>query len=715
MRCVCLVVLVVFAGCFKKNNPEFCCATPESCASLGVSEPRDCVDGFTCADDIHTCVAVGCGNGVLDPAETCDDGNNANDDGCSGNCLEATCFVPVTHRSIQAAVDDPSCAAISAFSGTYGENLTIGRDLVVRGVGLDPVVIDGSGAGTVITIMSGSVALEHITVRNGMAAQGGGVLNRGATTLRDVRVEANTAIATVGAGGGIYNDGGSLTLEQSVVTGNHAATNGTAMSSPGAAGAGIFSTSGAIAINGGSIDANEIRMMGIAGVFAQGAGIAIQSGELTLSGTTIASNVIDIDGHPDAGIAEVGRGAGVFVESGTLHSTSSTIRDSTLSMKGDRPFAVGGGVYAPAALLTDTTIDNNSIEMLGDEGAAARGAGLYLAGTADSTISTCKLTRNVINASSAVEAGEGFHGGGVALEGSGSLTIVNCDISANVVTGLGNELEGEGGGISWRPSDTSTSGTVSVSNTTIAGNIVRVMVCKGGGIGSLINTGQHEIVISQSAITGNQLIGQFAVGAGVQSKRLGSAGRVDIAIEDSTISGNVIQSTQGLFEGVALGAGVGMEAQVTGTSATLSVDSSTITGNNADGIVDAAGGLALVNATAFLRDSIIAKNTSPFSTTADCQLKSGSSGTRGHNLLGSATCVNTGNAGGDLIGVDPKLGPLGDNGGPTPTHALLDGSPALDAGDPLGCIDFNQVLLAEDQRGSPRMSNFRCDIGAFER
>jgi hypothetical protein len=65
----------------------------------------------------------------------------------------------------------------------------------------------------------------------------------------------------------------------------------------------------------------------------------------------------------------------------------------------------------------------------------------------------------------------------------------------------------------------------------------------------------------------------------------------------------------------------------------------------------------------------------------------------------------------DLLDVDPKLGPLQDNGGPTQTHALLEGSPAIDAGDNTDAPEF-------DQRGEgfPRIDPVTgiIDIGAFE-
>ncbi|MBI3881173.1 MAG: hypothetical protein HY301_14060 [Verrucomicrobia bacterium] len=61
---------------------------------------------------------------------------------------------------------------------------------------------------------------------------------------------------------------------------------------------------------------------------------------------------------------------------------------------------------------------------------------------------------------------------------------------------------------------------------------------------------------------------------------------------------------------------------------------------------------------------------------------------------------------GDLVGTDPRLGPLADNGGPTPTCALLFGSPAIDVGD--------DSLTGTDQRGFLRLSGPHVDIGAFE-
>jgi hypothetical protein len=82
----------------------------------------------------------------------------------------------------------------------------------------------------------------------------------------------------------------------------------------------------------------------------------------------------------------------------------------------------------------------------------------------------------------------------------------------------------------------------------------------------------------------------------------------------------------------------------------------------------------------------------------------------GHNFIGSRSGCSFTKAGGDITGridfpLDPKLGPLQDNGGPTWTHALLEGSAAIDAGD-------DSAAPTTDQRGLSRVGT--SDIGAFE-
>jgi CSLREA domain-containing protein len=84
----------------------------------------------------------------------------------------------------------------------------------------------------------------------------------------------------------------------------------------------------------------------------------------------------------------------------------------------------------------------------------------------------------------------------------------------------------------------------------------------------------------------------------------------------------------------------------------------------------------------------------------------------GYNIDGDGTCDLT--AAGDLSKINPKLGPLKNNGGATFTHALPSGSPAIDGGNPAGCTDHEGAAILTDQRGRNRPWAERCGIGAFE-
>ena len=101
-----------------------------------------------------------------------------------------------------------------------------------------------------------------------------------------------------------------------------------------------------------------------------------------------------------------------------------------------------------------------------------------------------------------------------------------------------------------------------------------------------------------------------------------------------------------------------------------------------------------------LRNTIVAQNSFP-----NCAENSGFLVSLGHNLSSDVSCPFT--EAGDMVGTDPQIGPLADNGGPTQTHRLNLGSPAIDAGDVVGCP-------AMDQRGVTRPQGAACDIGAYE-
>jgi CSLREA domain-containing protein len=185
------------------------------------------------------------------------------------------------------------------------------------------------------------------------------------------------------------------------------------------------------------------------------------------------------------------------------------------------------------------------------------------------------------------------------------------------------------------------------------------------------------LTVDQSTIAGNRATGSVEgfAGGGI----FGALGPDPIT--NSTITGNTAPAG-------TIGGGVALE------ETEVSFVNDTITGNQA-GIGGGIGYLAMGT----LADTIIAGNTG-----GDCS-RFFFVLTPDHSLDSDNSCHLT--DAGSLPGVDPLLGPLANNGGPTDTQALLAGSPAIDAGN-------NATCLPTDQRGVTRPQGPACDIGAYE-
>jgi parallel beta-helix repeat protein len=279
---------------------------------------------------------------------------------------------------------------------------------------------------------------------------------------------------------------------------------------------------------------------------------------------------------------------------------------------------------------------------------------------------------------------------------AGTLTISNCVFNGNVTTGNGGAIWNYGGTLNIHSSTFTgnhavnggaiflygNTNSATIQQSTFSGNVA---TGKGGAIFLYYSGG---ITISDSTISGNQATG--GGGGAIYFYKAGNS-----TITNSTISGNTAGGRGGgaivLYKSV------------------LAVNNSTVTGNsttNAGGAFYLSDGGNLTSPHLILTSSIVANNSSEVGPN-DLARANGTIDATNSLILNPAGNINGMNTA-NIIGVNPMLGPLLNNGGPTMTHALLAGSPAINAGS-------NPLALAFDQRGTPFVrSSGVTDIGAYE-
>ncbi|MBE9170746.1 right-handed parallel beta-helix repeat-containing protein [Pleurocapsales cyanobacterium LEGE 06147] len=387
-------------------------------------------------------------------------------------------------------------------------------------------------------------------------------------------------------------------------------------------------------------------------------------------------------------------GQKISLTSGELQITD----DLTIQGLGADRLTISGNNISPVFLIDDGD-QSNQIDVVIDgltitEGTTADNGGGIL-NRENLTVSNSTISDNT--------------GGGIFSAGfSGNpidLTVSNSTISDNI-----------GGGIF------SSEGFFQATDTTIADNT---------GVGIGVFNGSLEV--TGSSISGNSDRG---IGIGFADLKLTDstisdntgggigASRVNLEITNSTISGNT-----------TAGDGGGISASVVNGKITNSTIANNTADSNGDGVGNG-GGVEIFAGEIEFNNTIIAgnfDNSPPESDLSEAEalrerhpdISGFGFASNGYNLIGDITGISFANpftATGDLIGtsdrpIDPLLDSLQDNGGSTQTHALLDSSPAIDAGDP------NFMPPPEfDQRGAdfPRILDGNgdgiaiVDIGAFE-
>jgi CSLREA domain-containing protein len=421
----------------------------------------------------------------------------------------------------------------------------------------------------------------------------------------------------------------------------------------------------------------------------------------------------------------------------------------------------GGGIWQSngALTLTDVVITGNRSGN-GGEGTGGSnsfggwggfGAGLYSAGTL--TMTNCVVSNNTTGTGgTGGYSGGGGYGGGLQV-GPGSVTLTNVIVTGNrtgdggmgINAGLSSGNSGYGGGIS------SDATPLNMTNVTISNNVIGDVVRGNAGSGGGIMIFSGTATLTNSTVSGN-LTGNGSGFLAQSGPGGGIANVATLTVNGSTINDNAtgnsdqysgttgggIYSTFKLtlvnstISGNRTGSGSSSSGQGAGifSAATVSMTDCTVTGNTAFSSIGS--GMYGYNNNIKVRNSIIAGNIG----VGDCDV-AGTFQSQGHNLIGKSDGSNgfTNGSNGDQVGststtpLAPLLGPLATNGGRTLTHALLDGSPALDAGDdcvtqPAHCGDSNISQLSTDQRGSgfsrivdgpDADTTATVDIGAYER
>ncbi len=362
--------------------------------------------------------------------------------------------------------------------------------------------------------------------------------------------------------------------------------------------------------------------------------------------------------------------------SGTVGGSGCTLRDAITAANMDAPAGgcpAGSGddtIVLPAgATITLTDPDNgtgaeinglppitSTITIDGNDAIVERSSAVGTPAFRIFTVRGSLTVNNVTIRNGKTSVGtDGHSGNGGGVQVFGDLTVNNSTISGNSTgNATGDGYPGGGGGISGEYA----AARLIVENSTISGNSTGISVSGVGGWGGGISAIRARLIVNNSTISGNTASGTSSSGGGIHAR---SATTAQDLVISSTITGN----TAGTGGGINM---VGLPGRVLLFNTIVALNTAT-SGPNCNGIPSNYG-----------------------------------------NNIDSGTSCGCGSFAGSMSDTDPLLGSLADNGGPTRTHALLPGSPAIDG----VTSDPPNGSSSTDQRGVARPQGNGYDIGAFE-
>ncbi|MEM7316271.1 MAG: choice-of-anchor Q domain-containing protein, partial [Planctomycetota bacterium] len=452
--------------------------------------------------------------------------------------------------------------------------------------------------------------------------------------------------------------------------------------------------------------------------------------DVTISAAGLNQITVDASGNDPTPANDNGDGSRVFLIDDGSPLMNKFVEIDNLRIIGGDSSQLGGGIASYEDLhLRNSVVASNAT--------TASSAGIAILVTGSSSLTNVEISDNHVSGNSCCGGMSAYVGpaatltmtnveitgntsqrsdGGIQLFNTGgNVTIQNLLLDANETTDFGSNRGGgsffstEGGQVRIEASTISNNtsarraggaalvaggGEISLVDSEVSGNVAG----KSGGGLYLVSDSGTGVVVQRTTVTGNQA--EYGAGVYINTDSTGIAA----VIENSTISYN---------DATYRGGGIG----VIGTSALLAtISHSTIVNNTS---VLGTGGIANFEiGDVAIENSIVARNQQGTSGSADVSpgvvpsfsLIGNNHGSPLTEAPKSSPDANGNMIGGPIFGeIDPRLGPLRDNGGPTPTHLPGKLSPVRNAGDP-----EITGAPATDQRGLDRIVGNRVDMGAVE-
>ncbi len=540
---------------------------------------------------------------------------------------------------------------------------------------------------------------------------GGGVFNDGTLDISGGIISGNTAVVALGNGGGILNAAnGTTTITNTTITGNSAARAGGGIESAAALTlSNVDLTNNFAGINGGGLHVSGPASTDITGGTVSGNSAAQEGGGLwNGSGSMTVSGTV-VDGNSASGMGADQGGGGIFNAGGSIDISNATIINNLAS--GGTSVALIGGQEV-LAVTTDATGNANLQYNAQTDTFDLR---LFITGIALADVTGAHIHVGDSGTNGAVIVNLLDNASFVEFNGGILLTLDDIAFPA------ANEAALLSGGTYFN-----------VHSTANAGGEVRGQITFPAtmGSGGGIFNDQGTITVTGSSISGN--IASRA-GGGIET----NAG--EVTLNSVTLDHNIAGPTNAATPGNGGGVHISSNANVTihnttvsrntareggglwnSATGSLTVRNSTIVFNDVAAAGQGGGIFTVDGGTTSLVNTIVAGNNVTGTSTFDEIGGNIAVASSTNNLIadaatsGGLTDGTTGNivgvGGTGTMAVNTILNPtLTDNGGPTRTHALVTGSLAINAG-----IDLTAVGITVDQRGVARPIGAAFDIGAVE-